>query len=76
VAGTSQPAVSQHLRVLLEARLVQVEPQGTRRIYSLNPDGLAELRAYVEAAWEGVLKSFQDAANRKAAETAQEEENE
>lgn len=58
----SQPAVSQHLRVLREARLVQVRKEGNRRIYTLNPDGLAELRRYVEELWGDVLESFRAAA--------------
>jgi DNA-binding transcriptional ArsR family regulator len=55
----SQPAVSQHLRVLKEAHLVKVEKQGQQRIYSLNPTGLAELRHYVEAFWEDALRAFE-----------------
>jgi DNA-binding transcriptional ArsR family regulator len=42
----SQPAVSRHLRVLREAGLVTVEPDGTRRIYRLNPEGFGELLAW------------------------------
>lgn len=58
----SQSAVSQHLRVLRAARLVQVRQQGQQRIYSLDPVGVAELRTYVERFWEQVLGSYQDAA--------------
>jgi DNA-binding transcriptional ArsR family regulator len=43
----SQPAVSRHLRVLREAGLVQVEPRGQQRIYSLRPEPLTELDAWV-----------------------------
>ena len=64
----SQPAVSQHLRVLKEARLVQVRKLGQQHIYSLNPGGLAELRAYVESLWDQVLGSFQEAAEKYAKE--------
>jgi uncharacterized protein YndB with AHSA1/START domain len=60
--SVSQPAVSQHLKVLREARLVQVQQQGQQRIYSLRPEGLAELRSYLESFWDQVLGSFQDAA--------------
>lgn len=67
----SQPAVSQHLKVLKEAQLVSMRKQGNRRIYSLNPIGLAELRAYVEGLWDDVLDSF-----AKAAEQVQEEQSE
>jgi DNA-binding transcriptional ArsR family regulator len=64
----SQPAVSQHLKVLKEARLVQVQKAGNRRIYSLNPLGLAELRAYVEALWQDVAGAYQEAAEKIAQE--------
>lgn len=58
----SQPAVSQHLQVLREARLVRVEKRGQQRIYSLDRQGLAELRSYVESVWDGVLGAFERAA--------------
>jgi DNA-binding transcriptional ArsR family regulator len=54
----SRPAVSQHLRVLREARLVEVRPEGTRRIYSVDPRGLAEVRAYFEQFWAGALSAY------------------
>lgn len=56
----SQPAVSQHLRVLREARLVERRSDGARRIYRLDGQGLAELRDYVESFWDDVLAAFQD----------------
>lgn len=62
IVSVSQSAVSQHLRVLRAARLVQVQRQGQQRIYSLNPAGLAELRAYLETFWDQVLGAYQDAA--------------
>lgn len=54
----SQPAVSQHLRVLREAGLVTLRKDGARRIYSLDPTGLDELRAYVESFWSTVLGAY------------------
>ena len=54
----SRPAVSQHLRVLKEARLVLDRPAGNRRIYELDPAGLEELRAYFEQFWGRALQSF------------------
>ena len=54
----SQPAVSQHLRVLREARLVTLRRDGARRIYSLDSTGLDELRAYVESFWSDVLGAY------------------
>jgi DNA-binding transcriptional ArsR family regulator len=49
------PAVSQHLAVLLDAGLVAVRRQGTRRLYRARPEGLAELRAYLEGFWQAGL---------------------
>jgi DNA-binding transcriptional ArsR family regulator len=54
----SQPAVSQHLRVLREAGLVSERREGTRRLYRVEPDGLGALRAYVDAFWDDALESF------------------
>ena len=53
----SRPAVSQHLKVLESARLVSVEPQGNRRLYSIKRDGLDDLRQYVESFWSDVLSA-------------------
>ena len=44
----TQPAVSRHLRVLRESRLVDVRPDGTRRVYSLRPAALAELDRWLD----------------------------
>ena len=57
----SRPAVSQHLRVLKEAGLVSDHAVGNRRIYQLDPDGLGELRDYLEGFWSRALTSFQAA---------------
>jgi DNA-binding transcriptional ArsR family regulator len=62
----SRPAVSQHLKVLTDARLVRAEVDGTRRIYSVDPAGLAELRRWVETHWDVVLDRFEEAAQRDA----------
>jgi DNA-binding transcriptional ArsR family regulator len=66
IVPISQPAVSQHLRVLRETRLVRVEKRGQQRIYHLNPAGLAELRLYVENLWDDVLRAFGEEAERIA----------
>src|ERR671935_2678346 len=58
----SRPAVSQHLRVLKEAGLVTERQNGTRRLYRVNPDGLAGVRAYLEGFWEEALAAFKAAA--------------
>ena len=54
----SMPAVSQHLRVLREAGLVEVSPAGRQRIYRARPDGLAQLRAELDAFWSEAMGSF------------------
>ena len=58
LARISQPAVSQHLKVLREARLVTHEREGTRHRYRASTEGLAELRRYVESLWDDVLAAF------------------
>jgi DNA-binding transcriptional ArsR family regulator len=60
----SRPAVSQHLKVLKEAGLVTDRPQGTRRIYQLDPEGLREVRAYLDELWRGALQAFRVAAEQ------------
>lgn len=62
LADVSQPAVSQHLRVLNGARLVTHRREGTRRYYSARPEGLAELRRYVDSLWDDVLTAYATAA--------------
>lgn len=62
VVQVSQPAVSQHLSILKQAQLVTVEKRGNRRIYRLNPAGLADLRSYVEGLWDIALRAFQQEA--------------
>jgi DNA-binding transcriptional ArsR family regulator len=54
----SRPAVSQHLKVLKDARLVLDEPVGTRRVYRVDPDGLRDLRAYLDHFWDQALAGF------------------
>jgi DNA-binding transcriptional ArsR family regulator len=54
----SRPAVSQHLRVLKDARLVRDRREGTRRIYELNPEGLALLRDHFARLWDQALSAF------------------
>ena len=66
----SRPAVSQHLKVLKEAGLVIDHPVGTRRLYQLDPDGVAALRGYLDRLWGDALAAFQQAAQRDNHETA------
>jgi DNA-binding transcriptional ArsR family regulator len=58
----SRPAVSQHLRVLGEARLVKFDRVGRQNYYSLDHSGLSELRSYVDTFWTDVLEAFHAAA--------------
>jgi DNA-binding transcriptional ArsR family regulator len=64
----SRPAVSQHLRVLKEAGLVTDRQNGTRRLYRVDEDGLAELRAYLESFWNEALTRYKDEVERAQTE--------
>jgi DNA-binding transcriptional ArsR family regulator len=66
----SRPAVSQHLRVLKDAGLVADEPAGTRRIYRVNQDGLALLRADLDRFWGRALAAFGEAVAQTTEEDA------
>jgi DNA-binding transcriptional ArsR family regulator len=61
----TRPAVSQHLRVLKDAGLVVVRAEGTRRIYAIDPEGVAALRAYLDTFWNKSLAAFKVAAENK-----------
>jgi DNA-binding transcriptional ArsR family regulator len=65
----SRPAVSQHLRVLKEAGLVTERKDGTRRLYRVDPTGVASLRDYFDGFWTDALAAF-----KAAAEAEQKEE--
>jgi DNA-binding transcriptional ArsR family regulator len=69
----SRPAVSQHLRVLKDGGLVVSRPEGTRRIYRLNPEGVTALRAYLDRIWDQALTAFQKAAEAAPVDPEQEE---
>ena len=55
----SRPAVSQHLKALKEAGLVSDRPEGTRRVYFIDPRGLGALRKWLDQFWDEALASFQ-----------------
>jgi DNA-binding transcriptional ArsR family regulator len=61
----SRPAVSQHLKVLKEVGLVCDRQEGTRRLYQVDPAGLAVLRTYLDQFWERSLAAFQEATDRE-----------
>ena len=64
----TRPAVSQHLKILKEARLVRDEAQGTRRIYSIDPAGLGAIRAWLDRFWDKSLAAYVEAAEREEQE--------
>ena len=60
----SRPAVSQHLKVLKEAGLVADRPEGTRRVYYIDPNGLGALRQWLDQFWGQALAAFQTEVER------------
>jgi DNA-binding transcriptional ArsR family regulator len=66
----SRPAVSQHLKVLKDARLVTDRRDGNRRIYQLDPDGVGALRAYLDQFWNQALAAFKTAVEQEDEEVS------
>ena len=64
----TRPAVSQHLKVLREAGLVRDRTHGTRRIYSIDPAGLGQIRAWLDRFWDEALAAYAEAAEREEKE--------
>jgi DNA-binding transcriptional ArsR family regulator len=60
-----RPAVSQHLKLLKEAGLVVDQPAGTRRLYEVNPDAMAELQRYARSFWSAAMTRYARAAQRE-----------
>lgn len=60
----SRPAVSQHLKVLKDAGLVIDQPDGNRRLYRINPEGVGALRSYLDRFWNQSLAAFKRAAEQ------------
>ena len=58
----TRPAISQHLKVLTEAGLVSVRREGTRRLYKARPEGLAEVRRFLDEFWDTSLQLLKQAA--------------
>ena len=61
----SRPAISQHLKVLKEAQLVSDRAEGTRRIYRIDPAGLAQIRRWLDQFWDESLAAFAAAAEKQ-----------
>jgi DNA-binding transcriptional ArsR family regulator len=62
----TRPAVSQHLKALKQAGLVNDRAEGTRRVYCIDPEGLGPLRLWLDQFWERALESFREEAARTA----------
>jgi DNA-binding transcriptional ArsR family regulator len=60
----SRPAVSQHLKILKDAGLVDERSEGARRIYSLRREGLVELRRWLDTFWDDALDAFKAEAEK------------
>ena len=56
--SVTRPAISQHLRVLEHAELVTVRAEGNRRLYRAHPEGMADLRGWMESFWKDSLASL------------------
>jgi DNA-binding transcriptional ArsR family regulator len=67
----SRPGVSQHLKVLLDAGLVDVRKQGRQRIYVARADQLAAMRAELDALWGKALSNFKEIAERTTEQATQ-----
>lgn len=63
----SRPAISQHLKILKDARLVSDRPEGTRRLYQLDPVGFESVRAYLDQFWTTALAAFKQKADAEPA---------
>ena len=61
----SRPAVSQHLKTLSDAGLVTMRAEGTRRIYRASPEGLRDLRDWLDNMWGTALAAFAEAAEKE-----------
>lgn len=65
--NVSRSAVSQHLKVLKDARLVTARAEGTRRVYAVDPRGVEAIRDWLDGFWDETLTAFKMAAEREAA---------
>ncbi|HEX8216580.1 MAG TPA: metalloregulator ArsR/SmtB family transcription factor [Allosphingosinicella sp.] len=61
----TRPAVSQHLKVLKEARLVRDRAEGTRRVYSIDPAGLGPIRQWLDRHWDAALAAYAQAVEQE-----------
>ena len=61
----TRPAISQHLKILMDAELVAVRIKGTQRLYSARPEGLSEIRRYFDEFWHDSLLKLAEAAEEE-----------
>ena len=73
VLPVSRPAVSQHLKVLKKSGLVVDRPAGTRRIYRVDPAGVAAMRDYLDQMWDAALAAFAMAVEQEESDASKEE---
>jgi DNA-binding transcriptional ArsR family regulator len=63
--SVSRPAVSQHLKVLREAKLISINQQGTRSICEINQEGIIAMRNYLDQFWDTALSAFKELAEKE-----------
>jgi len=64
----SQSAVSQHLKILRESRLVRSEPKGASNVYHIDPHGLGQMRAWLDRFWSKTLAAYKLAVEQSTEE--------
>ena len=64
--AVTRPAVSQHLKVLRRAGLVSGSPEGTRRVYRIDPRGIDAMRTYLDRFWDRALAALKVAAEQES----------
>jgi DNA-binding transcriptional ArsR family regulator len=67
--AVSQSAVSQHLKVLRDSRLVRAEPKGASNIYHIDPHGLGQMRAWLDRFWSKTLAAYKVAVEQPPRES-------
>jgi DNA-binding transcriptional ArsR family regulator len=67
--SVSQSAVSQHLKVLRESRLVRSEPKGASNVYHIDPHGLGQMRAWLDRFWSKTLAAYKVAVEQPPEES-------
>jgi DNA-binding transcriptional ArsR family regulator len=71
----SRPAVSQHLKVLKEAKLISIKTYGTKNIYEVNREGILAMRNYLDKFWDEALDNFKALAEKTEKEKKDHQKN-